>query len=91
MGDTGLFGDLALTGHRYRPDLLLVPIGDHFVIDPSDPAEARMLRPHFAIPMHYRTMLQLASTPEQFIAALGKTASEVKVLQPGETAIFDGR
>jgi len=90
MGDTGLFGDLALIGQHYRPDLLLVPIGGHFVLDPSDAAEAtRMIRPHFAIPMHYGTFPQLAGTPEQYIAALGKTATEVKVLQPGETAVFD--
>jgi len=90
MGDTGLFGDLALIGQRYRPDLLLVPIGGHFVLDPSDAAEAtRVIRPHFAIPMHYGTFPQLAGTPERYIAALGKTATEVKVLQPGETAIFD--
>jgi len=90
MGDTGLFGDLAPIGQRYRPDLLLVPIGGHFVLDPSDAAEAtRMMRPHFAIPMHYGTFPQLAGTPEQYLAALGKTATEVKVMQPGGTAVFD--
>ena len=90
MGDTGLFGDRALIGQRYRPDLLLIPIGGRFVLDPSDAAEApRMVRPHFAIPIHYRTTAQLAGTPEQYIAVLDKTATEVKVLQPGETAIFD--
>jgi L-ascorbate metabolism protein UlaG (beta-lactamase superfamily) len=89
MGDTGLFGDLTLIGQRYRPDLLLIPIGGHFVMDPSDAAEAtRMIRPHFAIPMHYGTTPQLAGTPEQYIAALGKTATDVKVMQPGETAGF---
>ena len=90
MGDTGLFGDLTLIGPRYRPDLLLIPIGGHFVMDPSDAAEATsMIRPHFAIPMHYGTTPQLAGTPEQYLAALGKTATEVKVMQPGGTAVFD--
>jgi L-ascorbate metabolism protein UlaG (beta-lactamase superfamily) len=90
MGDTGLFGDLALIGQRYRPDLLLIPIGGHFVLNPSDAAEAtRMIRSHFTIPMHYGTTPQPAGTPEQYLAALGKTATEVKVMQPGETAIFD--
>jgi len=61
MGDTGLFGYLTLIGQRYRPDLLLIPIGGNFVMDPSDAAEAtRIIRPHFAIPMHYGTTPQLA-------------------------------
>jgi L-ascorbate metabolism protein UlaG (beta-lactamase superfamily) len=90
MGDTGLFGDLTLIGQRYRPDLLLIPIGGHSVMDPNDAAEAtRMIRPNFAIPMHYGTFPQLAGTPEEYIAALGKTATEVKVMQPGQTAVFD--
>src|SRR5689334_5036029 len=32
MGDTGLFGDMRLIGEYYKPDLLLVPIGGHFVM-----------------------------------------------------------
>jgi L-ascorbate metabolism protein UlaG (beta-lactamase superfamily) len=68
----------------------LTPIGGHFVMDPSNAAEAtRMIRPHFAIPMHYGPFPQLSGTPEQYLAALGKTATEVKVMQPGGTAIFD--
>ena len=57
--------------------------------NPKTPAATRMIRPHFAIPMHYGTTPQLAGTPEQYIAALGKTATEVKVVQPGGTVVFD--
>jgi L-ascorbate metabolism protein UlaG (beta-lactamase superfamily) len=91
MGGTCLFGALALIGQRCRPDLMLIPIGGHNVLDPSDAAEAtRIIRPHFAIPVHYGTRPQLAGAPEGYAAALGKTATEVKVTQPGETTIFDG-
>jgi hypothetical protein len=34
MGDTGLFGDLRLIGEYYKPDLAMIPIGGHFVMDP---------------------------------------------------------
>jgi L-ascorbate metabolism protein UlaG (beta-lactamase superfamily) len=89
MGDTALFGDMAWIGQRYKPDLLLIPIGGHFVMDPVDAAAAtRMVKPRFAIPMHYGTIPQLAGTPAEYIKALGKSPTQVKVMQPGETAVF---
>ncbi len=35
MGDTAVFGDMRLIGDMYRPDLVLVPIGGHFVMNPA--------------------------------------------------------
>ena len=35
MGDTGLFGDMKLIGEYYKPDLVLIPIGGHFVMEPE--------------------------------------------------------
>jgi L-ascorbate metabolism protein UlaG (beta-lactamase superfamily) len=32
MGDTDIFGDMALIQELYRPDVLMVPIGDRFTI-----------------------------------------------------------
>ena len=40
MGDTGLFGDMKLIADYYKPDLILMPIGGHFVMDPQDAAYA---------------------------------------------------
>ena len=39
----------------YKPDLIMIPIGGHFVMDPRDAAYAtkEMLKPKFAIPFHY--------------------------------------
>jgi L-ascorbate metabolism protein UlaG (beta-lactamase superfamily) len=90
MGDTGLFGDLKLIGERYRPDLVLVPIGGHFVLDPQDAAFAirEFLKPRYAIPMHYGTTPLLKGTPEQFIAALGPTPTRVMALKPGDEVEF---
>jgi L-ascorbate metabolism protein UlaG (beta-lactamase superfamily) len=90
MGDTGLFGDLRLIGERLRPDVVLVPIGGHFVMSPDDAAFAvrEWLKPRFVIPMHYGTNPQLKGTPEEFTRALGKTKVKVLALQPGEKATF---
>jgi L-ascorbate metabolism protein UlaG (beta-lactamase superfamily) len=90
MGDTGLFGDMKLIGERYKPDLVLVPIGGHFTLDPVDAAYAvrEYLKPRAAIPMHYGTTALLKGTPEEFAAALGGGATRLIALKPGETAEF---
>lgn len=90
MGDTGLFGDLKLIGERYKPDLVLIPIGGHFVLDPSDAAFAirEYLKPRYAIPIHYGTTPLLKGTPEEFTAALGATPTKVMVLKPGDEVSF---
>ncbi|MCD6076983.1 MAG: hypothetical protein K0R89_921, partial [Ramlibacter sp.] len=64
MGDTGVFGDMRLIGDMYRPDLVLAPIGNHFVMSPQDAAMAMrdMVRPKYAIPIHYGTTPQLRGT-----------------------------
>lgn len=47
MGDTGVFGDLRLTGDMYRPGLVLILIGSHDAMNPVDDAMAvrGMIRP----------------------------------------------
>ncbi len=89
MGDTNVFGDMKLIADYYKPDLILIPIGGHFVMDPKEAALAtRMIHPKYAIPMHYGTIPQLKGTPEEYLQALGKTKTKVMVMTPGETATF---
>ena len=90
MGDTGLFGDMGFIGEYYRPDLILVPIGGHFVMSPDDAAYAtRMfLKPRFAIPMHYGTNPMLKGTPQEYLEALGTSDTRVLVLDPGDSRTF---
>jgi len=54
MGDTGVFGDMKLIGEYYKPDLIMIPIGGHYVMDPKDAAYAtnNLIKPRFA--MHCR-------------------------------------
>ncbi len=90
LGDTGLFGDMALIGSYYRPDLALIPVGGHFVLSPKDAAHATRLylKPKYAIPMHYGTNPNLKGTPEEYIEALGKGTTKVLNLKFWETVKF---
>jgi L-ascorbate metabolism protein UlaG (beta-lactamase superfamily) len=90
LGDTGLFGDMGFIGSYYRPDLVLIPIGGHFVLNPRDAAHAtnQYLKPKYAIPMHYGTNPNLKGKPEEYIAALGKSATKVLNLKFWEEVAF---
>jgi len=90
MGDSGLFGDMKLIGEYYKPDLVLIPIGGHFVLSPRDAAYATntWLKARHAIPMHYGTNPNLKGTPEEYVRALGKTKTKVHVLKPGDEIKF---
>ena len=39
-GDTCVFGDMALIGRIYEPDVAVLPIGGHFTMDPREAAVA---------------------------------------------------
>ena len=87
-GDTAVFGDMKLIAEIYRPDIALLPIGDRFVMSPTEAAYAcRLLGVPQVIPMHYATFPLLTGTPEAFQAALNdlNVHTEVLVMEPGET------
>jgi L-ascorbate metabolism protein UlaG (beta-lactamase superfamily) len=90
MGDTGLFGDMRLIGDYYKPDLAMIPIGGHFVMDPVDAAYAprEMIKPKYAIPFHYGTFPVLKGTPAEYQQALGQTSTQVFPISPGDKLTF---
>jgi L-ascorbate metabolism protein UlaG (beta-lactamase superfamily) len=90
MGDTGLFGDMKLIGDYYKPDLVLIPIGGHFGMDPKDAAYAtrEWLKPKYAIPIHYGTLPMLAGTPKDYLQAVGNAPTKVFLIKPGEKLAF---
>jgi L-ascorbate metabolism protein UlaG (beta-lactamase superfamily) len=90
MGDTGPFGDMKFIGEYYKPDLILIPIGGHFVLNPRDAAfvTREWIKPKFAIPIHYGTIPVLKGTPQEYTQALGSTPTKVMVLQPGDKVTF---
>jgi L-ascorbate metabolism protein UlaG (beta-lactamase superfamily) len=92
MGDTGLFGDMRMFGEKYKPDLVLVPIGGAYTMDPSDAAIAvrDMIRPKYALPIHFDTAPGMYGTPALFEAALGSAPGTPRMLvvSPGQKVEF---
>ncbi len=87
-GDTGLFGGIKhLIGEMYRPQILLVPIGDRFTMGPREAAFfTEKINPEVVIPMHWGTFPLLTGTPEAFREALAEPfRSRLVVLKPGES------
>lgn len=83
-GDTAVFGDMQLIGRIYRPDVAILPIGDHFTMSPREAAVAlELLGVDRCIPCHYGTFPLLTGTPQD----LRDLTPGVTVMdpQPGET------
>ena len=86
-GDTAVFSDMKLIADIYKPELAMIPIGDHFVMSPTEASHAcRFLSAKYVIPMHYATFPVLTGTPEK-LAELTKDIKgmEIIALKPGET------
>jgi L-ascorbate metabolism protein UlaG (beta-lactamase superfamily) len=86
-GDTALFSDMKLIGELYKPDLAMLPIGDHFTMGPRDAAYAiRFLGVKHVIPMHYATFPFLTGTPEALRSDAKDIAGlKIHALKPGES------
>lgn len=86
-GDTDVFLDMQLIGELYKPDLMLVPIGDWYTMGVEAAAKAvELVKPKVAIPMHYNTFPVIEKNPEEFKKAVEERGLNVKVviLKPGE-------
>jgi L-ascorbate metabolism protein UlaG (beta-lactamase superfamily) len=65
-GDTSLFMDMKLIAELYRPDIVLIPIGDLYTMGPREAAKAcEWLHPKHIIGMHYGTFPALTGTPSE--------------------------
>lgn len=85
-GDTCVFGDMKLIAEIYRPELLLLPIGGLYTMDPIQAAYAcRLMNAKKVIPMHYGTFPALEGTPEQLADLTKDLGTEIIVLKPGES------
>jgi L-ascorbate metabolism protein UlaG (beta-lactamase superfamily) len=73
MGDTDLFGDMALINELHRPEIGIVPIGDRFTMSPKTAAFAcrRFFNFRKVFPCHYGTFSVLVQSADQFVAELG--------------------
>ena len=83
-GDTNVFGDMQIIRELYAPEIVMLPIGDHYTMSPREAAYAcRLLKPKTVIPMHFGTFPVLTGTPAQ----LQKLVPEFEVVEmkPGVT------
>lgn len=84
-GDTTVFGDMALIGELWSPDIALLPIGGHYTMGPEHAARAaKMLGVSAVVPIHYGTFPILAGTPGELAAALDGTGIGVTEAEPGQ-------
>jgi L-ascorbate metabolism protein UlaG (beta-lactamase superfamily) len=86
-GDTCVFGDMKLIGEIYKPDVAMLPIGDHYTMGPREAAYAvKLLGVKDVIPMHYGTFPVLTGTPQEFRKECeGIAGLSIHVLNPGES------
>ena len=82
MGDTDIFGDMALIAEIHQPDVVIVPIGDRFTMGPEVAALA--VERYFgsakaAIPCHYASFPPLVPNADRFVAALDGKGIQVVV------------
>jgi L-ascorbate metabolism protein UlaG (beta-lactamase superfamily) len=83
-GDTSVFGDMALIGRLYQPDVAVLPIGGHYTMDPQAAALAlELLGTKRCVPCHYGTFPLLAGTPDELRRLAGDV--EILALEPGQT------
>jgi len=87
-GDTNLFSDMKLIRELYEPHLAMLPIGDHFTMDPRQAALAcEYLHVSQVIPIHWGTFPQLTGTPQRLREELDERGwkAEVAELTPGKS------
>ena len=90
-GDTDVYGDMALVGSRYHPDLAVFCIGNGaFTMGPDDAALAcKLIGATQAIPVHYahNPLVIGPQAGDQFKAAVARAAPQtaVTVLKPGQS------
>jgi len=90
MGDTGLFSDMKFISEHYKPDLVLMPIGGNFTMDPNDAAFAarNWIQPKMVIPMHYNSNPLAKGTLAEFEEAMKGSPIRIIPMSEGQTVAF---
>jgi L-ascorbate metabolism protein UlaG (beta-lactamase superfamily) len=85
MGDTDIFGDMALINEIYAPTIGMVPIGDRFTMGAKTAAMA--VKRYFAfdtvIPCHYGSFGIIDATADAFRAEMAGNKTKVLVPEKG--------
>lgn len=86
-GDTALFSDMQLIGHKDQLDYALLPIGDNYTMGLEDAAmAAQLLNARHVIPIHYNTwpiINQDVRHYKEITEAMSR--AEVHIVEPGQS------
>lgn len=87
MGDTGLFSDMEFISKYYKPDLVMIPIGGNFTMNPDDAAFAikTWIKPKAVIPMHYNSNPLTKGTLAEFQEAMKGSSIKIIPMTEGQT------
>jgi L-ascorbate metabolism protein UlaG (beta-lactamase superfamily) len=90
MGDTGYLSEFKAYGEMYDIDLLFVPIGSTYTMDPQQALKAvQDINPKFAIPIHYNTFSKIHQDVDLFKKCVEDNSStKVRILKPGEEVLL---
>ena len=86
MGDTDIFGDMALINELHQPKIGLVPIGDRFTMGCAVAAMAcqRFFDFETIVPCHYGTFPIIDQNADKFVEGMKGTKAKVLVPTIGE-------
>jgi L-ascorbate metabolism protein UlaG (beta-lactamase superfamily) len=86
MGDTDVFGDMALINELHQPKVAFVPIGDRFTMSPSSAAFAvkRFFALDAVVPCHYGSFPIIEPDADKFVAAMQGSKTRVIVPEKGK-------
>jgi L-ascorbate metabolism protein UlaG (beta-lactamase superfamily) len=86
MGDTDVFGDMALINELHAPKVAMVPIGDRFTMNPATAALAvnRFFKLGTAIPCHYGSFPIIEPNADKFVSAMKGSSTKVVVPEKGK-------
>jgi L-ascorbate metabolism protein UlaG (beta-lactamase superfamily) len=85
-GDTNVFGDMQnVIARLYKPDVAVLPIGDHYTMGPEEAALAvELLGVKRVVPCHWGTFPALTGTPDALAEKVGSGVT-VERIEPGES------
>jgi L-ascorbate metabolism protein UlaG (beta-lactamase superfamily) len=86
MGDTDVFGDMALINELHQPKIAFVPIGDRFTMNPHTAALSvkRFFKLDAVVPCHYATYPMLEPNADKFVADMKGSTTKVIVPEKGK-------
>jgi L-ascorbate metabolism protein UlaG (beta-lactamase superfamily) len=86
MGDTDIFGDMALINELHAPKVGIVPIGDRFTMGGAVAALAcrRFFNFETVIPGHFATFPMLDQSADKFVAGMEGASTKVLLPKVGE-------